>query len=355
MERIREKQRVVNFDTLMSDGLVRERLNQRSKSFAALEYEQAANILKQILNKNEQQKKDSPEDECLGYKDKEQELFNLIPFIGVRGSGKTSAMISVGSMLGEYSTKSDEHSDFLGGKNCEFVVLERIDTSILKRNENLMLIILSRMVKYLQKVVENNTKKGYGIPVMRQEELRNLYKEFEDLFKDLIDMEEENPIPKHGSMLQTLLDLNSSHSMPERFRKLTRVFLDYVGKNSMNRCHKTLYLVIQLDDIDLYNHPESKGRKAKSAYTLLEQVYEYLQIPGVVVLATYDDGRLLENCREYLKVKQKGFHDVEWQAKAFLEKVILPRYRIYMPRLNLRDYVDSRQLVIDIGSGEDNR
>lgn len=356
---VENESRVIRFSDLITDGLVLENINHVEKSFVAQEYRQARQNVKKILDKSKAVwKQEASSGESAGWKqNKSKEVFNLIPFVGGRGTGKTSTMCSFANMLQEYKRENDKN--FLYSEECSFVVLDTIDASVLKRQENVMMIILSRMMKYLQGVVDQNRSKGnnrryFDTPIIHEEELISLYREFENLFKDLIAVEQEKPLPIDGSMIQRLLDLNSSHSLPERFRMLTKMFLQYVGSNNYAYGQGTAeqYLVICLDDIDLYNHPQTKIGAGKSAYTLLEQVYEYLQTAGIIVLATYDYDRLKENCAQYISEKFKGISYPLKQAEAFLEKTILPRYCIYMPRTSIYDYDESRRILIDISDGE---
>lgn len=347
-------QRTVKVERLLADGIIREGIEQFNGSFASQEYKQASAALHQILQSNSDRGTKRTNCSTKTHSTaKESELFNLIPFIGERGTGKTSAMLSFATMLGDYAPSNPDYKEFFHpyGElcNCNFVVLQHIDASLLKRHEDIMTIILSRMVKYFKSVIEENAAGGHGTGIVRQEEIRQLYQAFESVFNDLLNMAEEKGVQEGTSGLKKLMDLNSSYSVAERFQRLVSTFLEYIGRNGHCSEEKKQYLVISLDDIDLYNHVATGNKVPKSAYTLLEQVYEYLQIPGVIVLATYDEARLRANCREYLKQKYKDFGMEQQQANAFLEKIILPKYKIYMPRLNLADYAQNRQLKFQLG------
>lgn len=364
--------RRVNIEKLLSNGVIQEDIQNYQDSYAKQEFFQAIDVLKNIMREN-----DLFWQENGGYLDaygskkatgKREEIFNVIPFLGERGTGKTSTMLSFANMLADFNPEDSKYDAFLlerdersrrRHENTKFIVLQYIDVGVLKSKEDIMAIILARMLKYVQKMLSNNPL-GYGTPVVRQEELRQLYQDFEQVYKDLLNLAQEGTEPEGESVLRRLQNLNSSYSLAEKFQGLVYKFLDFLSRSDHDRRKCRYYLIIALDDIDLFETinrtQDHKYRhiQQKDAYTICGQIYEYLQIPGVVVLTTYDENRLLSVCSRHIRetFPYLGERECMSQAVQYIQKLILPKYKIYMPNLGYADYPENRRLNVVIGSEE---
>lgn len=362
--------RRVNIEKLLSNGVIQEDIQNFQESYAEQEFFQAINVLKNIMREN-----DLFWQENGGYLDvcgsklatgKREEIFNVIPFMGERGTGKTSTMLSFANMLAEFNPEDKKYDAFLlkrgnssrrKHENTKFVVLQYIDVGVLKSKEDIMAIILARMLKYVNKTLDDHSL-GYGSPIVRQEELRQLYQDFEQVYSDLLNLAQEGQEPEGESVLRRLQNLNSSYSLAEKFQGLVYKFLDFLSRNNRDRIPCRYYLIIALDDIDLFetiNRAQDHSCRQvqrKDAYTICGQIYEYLQIPGVVVLTTYDENRLLSICAKHINETFPYLAKQECMSQAvqYIQKLILPRYKIYMPNLGYSDYPENRQLNVVISS-----
>lgn len=351
----------VRLEKLLTNGVIQEGAQDIEGSYARQEFIQAFGVLKQILLENYGTDCGSDMYDERMNTGRRREIFNVIPFLGERGTGKTSTMLSFAHMLATFDAGKKVYTPFLtdeedwrgnGGGAPKFVVLQYIDVGVLKNKEDIMAIILARMLKYVQKVINKGSGPEYGVQAVRQEELRQLYQRFEEVYQDLLNLTQENPNQEVESALRKLQNLNSSHSLAEKFQKLVGLFLRFLSRNDESSCR--YYLVILLDDIDLIETavaPSSQVKK-KDAYTILGQMYEYLQIPGVVVLTTFDESKLIQACRAHIKEVFPYLTERECvlQAVQYIQKVILPKYKIYLTNLNYIDYPKAWQLSIVIGS-----
>ncbi len=370
MERPEHYTHRVSIEKLLRNGVIQEDIQDYQDSYAKQEFFQAIDVLKNIMRENDSfwQENDGNLDVCVSQKatGKRKEIFNVIPFLGERGTGKTSAMLSFANMLADFDPEDKKYDAFLLERDersrrrhgsTKFIVLQYIDVGVLKSKEDIMAIIMARMLKYVQKRLSSHPL-GYGAPCVRQEELRQLYQDFEQVYNDLLNLSQEGQEPEGESVLRRLQNLNSSYSLAEKFQGLVYKFLDFLSRLDSNRGKLRYYLIIALDDIDLFETinrtQEHKVRhtQQKDAYTICGQIYEYLQIPGVVVLTTYDENRLLSVCSRHIGETSPYLEKRERMSQAvqYIQKLILPKYKIYMPNLDYADYPGERRLNVDIGS-----
>ena len=260
-------------------------------------------------------------------------IHTMVSFIGSRGTGKTSAMLTVRRQLQTLRCCKELEASLQPLASTSFICLEPIDAGILQSGEDIIAIVLARMFNYLQQITNgNNLRARY------QEELRSLYREFDKLYQNLCRLRKGGGHFLEGeSALRGLQNLASSHSTAREFKELVSHLLTYI--KTLNGCEKDQYLVIALDDIDMYGEDTSQN-----CYTLLEEIFDYLSFPGIIVLTTYNENLLKRNCSNHLRVKffesKKNADcsstertEVKTLVQQFLEKLILEEYRIYMPML----------------------
>ena len=79
---------------------------------------------------------------------------NIYAFVGERGTGKTSCMLSVATMLNENENKPiSSNGEF---KECKFEVLPSIDPSFFDANTNILDIFLGQLFSSFKKKYEND-------------------------------------------------------------------------------------------------------------------------------------------------------------------------------------------------------
>jgi hypothetical protein len=254
--------------------------------------------------------------DCANYVGKEKEngyelKNNIIVFSGDRGSGKTSAMISFGKYLERFGS----------GKN--FMLLEMIDPSYFRKNESILLNIITIMFKMAKRY--NQAKHTHGNTKVHERKIsafNDLLQDFGKVFSGVKRM--DSIIPKEDSIeyLNELSDaIDLKKSLTSLIHKFLRLFED-----------TPKYLVIMIDDLDM---------NVSVAAAMLEQIRKFLIHENVIILfATNMDQLQFEMKEYYSKYYDKILNpiqpptsvgvDVEEMATKYLLKLFPPLQRIHI-------------------------
>ena len=264
--------------------------------------------------------------------DKDQHSLKVISFLGERGRGKTSAMLSFLSYLNALQTRCP-WSKFFKTENpnltgIRFVTLPYIDAAMLAENENIVDVILAEMWDKFEKAIRKNLYDVHdGSCVEHQEQkikkafidVRKAYLEMKEREKDSVkDGEKDIPIPG------ALHELATSVNLRCELQSLTKLYLSYFGADE-TRSVKETYLVIPIDDVDM---------SSEKAYSVLEQIRRFWRIEHVIVLVTADIDRLQRACESHYQNIYLDEADREHFVNEYLEKVLPYNMRVYMPELS---------------------
>lgn len=330
----------LQYEKLMQDSYVLEEAGD-SVAFEN-QYAQATRLVLDIVDKAQN----------LSNEEYRRHSNNVIAFVGERGTGKTSAMITFLQALKTFCgdpVKAADNRVFPCGleetypeatrqiEQAKFVTLKCIDAATLKAHDDIIEIILARMLRYFMSYEkETSVRLGGG----RQEQARLIYQKFDSLFRNLRYLRGNSfdSIDEGESALRALRDLSSSQSVTEEFSNLIKCYLDYFDMDSLENSrefHRKSFLVIALDDIDRY--APNGGKANQDVSTLLDEIYDFLMLPRVIVLVSTTEQLLRHGCIRHLK-NVFGL-DTEATEKSTLKKVsnqfiskILPTYcRVNMP------------------------
>ena len=239
---------------------------------------------------------------------------NVFAFVGNRGSGKSSCMLSLASMMGKQG---------IADKKCE--VIDVIDPSFFDEKVNILDIVIGKMfTSFKKRLTENSVatlKNDY------EDNKRNLYKAFQDVKESLASIENKGDISEEP--IEHLTKLAASVDLQNHMQALVTSYLKFFERD---------VLVLPIDDIDLHT---------KCAYMMVEQVRKYLVQKNVVVLVAVRLEQLknvIENeyAVEYQhslkngQVKQEMLSDM---AARYLIKFVPQSHRIFMPDMAV--YLDS--------------
>lgn len=279
------------------------------------------------------------------YKNKYNEFTNVLTFIGKRGTGKTSAMLSFMESLKKYD--GDENlsnpKNFYYGfrqKNLSFTCLDCIDGSLLEKGEDIFQIVLAQMYQKYQLMFEKRT-----LSQSDDYRTRNLQKKFEQLFSITTDLKKMS----HGKMsegisyISNLRTLASSQKLRADFQELVQEYLSMVQSNDVPSQNQ--FLVITIDDIDL---------NIKNGFSMLEEIHRYMMGLHIIVLLALDFAQILKICMsDFYKVLpkvdetlKKGMEYIRGISVDYLDKVLPINYRIYMPdpgSANIRYSLNNRE------------
>lgn len=242
---------------------------------------------------------------------------NIIAFIGERGSGKTSCMLSVAEML---QNKKDGNAlkkyEVLNA--TKFVSVNVIEPSFINDKANVLELVVATLFRNFKEKVEKNAE---HIDVKKKHTLLEAFQKVQENMKCL----------KNGTTeldtIDSLLQLSSGVDLKENMRTLVNAYLEF-----MNGSQQSI-LLLPIDDIDL---------NTKYAYDMVEQIRKYLILPNVLILVSLKLDQLEQVLRNdftkqfesSLKNKQNEiplFADIQQMAERYVQKLIPLEHRIFMP------------------------
>ena len=264
------------------------------------------------------------------------EMSNVISFVGERGMGKSSAMLSFAYFLKQYpnALRGETDNAFkFKGKECKFYVLPKIDAAILT-NESLFDVVLAKMWTDFSDITAGVSEDNFGFSHTK-ESFNSIKDAYTLYYKD----EKQN---KNLTSVRQLQELSRSLALREQFARLVESFLEYIIVDSQIN-EKNRYLVIPIDDLDLAND---------MSLAILEHIRIFLSVPQVIILATVDIEKLTlcgnkkfsdeliceNNMDQYEKDLVRQYSD------RYIAKVLPRNSRIYMPRYG---GIEARNYVLD--------
>ncbi len=257
----------------------------------------------------------------------DMEVNNVISFLGERGMGKSSAMLSFLHYLSDYKyIANDKYNlNLKDNYSVKFYVLPRIDVAMLIRGESIFDIILASMWSAFEKKVEYSNG-IYGTEKETEKAFSRVKHSYE-LYKKSMNEKDKD---EHLTSVRELKDLSRCINLVEDFKKLVELFLECMRQQEDN---KNWYLVIPVDDLDV---------NTEDVYSVLEQIRLFMMIPKVIVLVTADMERLAVNCRYrfYNKLVPQHYEKEDLNPKIlnytnkYLGKIFPTNMRIYMPEIN---------------------
>ena len=274
---------------------------------------------------------------------------NIITFIGARGVGKTSVMLSFMEALKDYRGENGRDRDFYTFEektNVIFTCLDCIDGSLMERGEDVFKTILAQMYrKFTDLELEGEIQKGSDFEFRKRELLRSL----EDVYRTVCNIENMNTeqIMAGEAYMSSLQSFSSSQEVRKQFMNLIDMFTDLMKYNRYGHSdrYEDHYVVIAIDDIDL---------NIQNSFSMLEKIHRYCTVPNVIVLLTLDFQQMLSIVtRHYYEVVPKVnklLQDQELYVRNlsmdYLEKVLPVNYRIYMPMMTNGVIIEKEKMNI---------
>lgn len=324
-----------------SAGSKAENIEDFKKSYYASEYAHAFQVVKKIIaqqmntrNRIHRERHDS-------------EIFNIVPFIGGRGTGKTTAMCSFAKALEKYYAylkigKEKYYYDYLLADDdkfykCQFTCLEPVDGSLLEQGENIFNIILAQMYNLFLELDKHGTEENnyYGY------EKRELQQSFDEVYRSMCKIEKGGKTEEE-SYITSLINLSSSLAIKKAFKSLVAQFLKMVRNDKYDERNYGQdyehFLVITIDDLDL---------NINAGFEMLELIHRYMMVPQVIILLAVDYEQLQLLCDKHFykaipqvdKILVQREKDIDKLSQDFINKVLPFDARIYMPSFS--KYKDS--------------
>lgn len=274
--------------------------------------------------------------------DNQNRIYNIIPFYGPKGTGKTSIMLSFINALSklnptEYIEYKQDYENLkryvkspLERKDIEniyFTCLDNIDASLLCPEEDIFEVILARMLKtFLQheRYISNyeiwNMENEFGeFGAYRKADIIN---KFEEIFGSIRNLQSKKKLGQGESAVELLRSLSGSLDLRETFRKFVPLYLKVLDKP--NRLERERYLVISIDDIDM---------NGSNSYNMIEQIHRYLMVPNVIIYLAVSGKELMSVCKRHFS--EEKYDNSDRLAIDYLDKVLPISQRVYLPKIGM--------------------
>ena len=338
------KQKLIKLERLLSNGVVHEEYQEFENSMFSLLYSRAARQIEKIVSNNKLWVENGK-----AQKNTDFERSNVISFVGKRGTGKTSAMLSFKDQLEEH-TKVNKYSvgniklfEEKSMDNVKFYTLDCIDVSVLEESENVFILVLANMFNKIQKRTQGENQK------IKEYDNRLIFQKFDKIYEDYISINSTEQSMEGFSAYERLRNAASSQRIRENFAELVKIYLNMLDSGMMNSFRSEQnYLVIALDDIDIARRKKGNGTDNWGTYKIMNVIYKYLTVPGVIVLTSYDHISLQERCISFFKDEKDGNPGYEEAAFQYIEKIFPIYSRLYMPPLKRKEFLNEDEVKISV-------
>lgn len=321
-----KRELLIPFDSFLNRGIHKENSKIFENSFFKDVYSQAREAIVIIDESNKKKNEDIAEKD-----DVEQELYdvqNVIAFTGRRGTGKTSAMLTFVDNLA--AGKIDFAAEAL--KDTRFYPIPYIDASMLEKNEDIFEIVLSKMLLEINKI---STLAGNRGSTQNEILINGIREEIVKVYKQYVSLKKPSGYDSDSSY-STMEKLAERHDIRSQIVELVKNYI-----NCVTRCdslqYRSGYLVICIDDIDM---------SQKNHMDVMQAIYQYLMIPGIIVMITSNFSMLSASIEQKFHSKvyvstiqaQAALNLAKEQTYDFLRKIIPFDMRISMPSWRKQDY-----------------
>lgn len=312
--------------------VVLEDLEDMEGSFFSEIYKSASNnVLEIIENRIEQENEQA---RCNGLPLRrfvaQRTMNNMIGFMGERGTGKTSAMLSFAAGLERRNSNKnvltlfayERFNKLKTNKIINFQVMDVIDPTLINDNESIVQVIVATLFQEAKEM-------------MKEEKFHTeeLIMQFERVFKCLKNISHEKVIDKIAEfdILEGLNELASSTNLRKELQKLINLYIIFNGKGESGEN----FLVIPIDDMDL---------NINNTERMIEEIRKYLMLPNVILLVAAKFEQLVNSMekaylKEYLiliRYTNNRIH-AESMAIRYLEKLLPTNRRNHMPNLMMEE------------------
>lgn len=314
-----------------------EKINEFGESYFRDNYYDAFAVTQKIIERNKKIKeKRNDERETCKKEFGQERLYNIVAFCGDRGAGKTSVMDSV---VGALQSKSTDYKNFIAEyekeeeresdlsrmlANYKFVCLEGIDASLLEGEEDILDVILSKMLQKLQRHIKSRERNYFENEMGYSYSQTDINRKFEEIYQNRRNLlwRMKNPYEPGESSTEHLSNLAGSLDIREKLQKLIPIYLQALQAGG--EVDKQ-YLVINIDDLDMHG----------KAYQMLEQLHRYLMIPQVIIYIAVSEKEIGAVCERYFRETYDSPGEL---AMSYLEKVLPYSQRIYLPDVFSGDF-----------------
>lgn len=238
---------------------------------------------------------------------------NIFSFIGDRGTGKTSCMISVASML-----KNKEKIDKKVYPNIDkikFTTIDLIDPAYFDKSHNLLSLFLAKLYKKYSQLLEKDTQST--VSRSQKQKFLQFYRDAHSQLHRLY-YDKDDKSFSDEDLMEYVEDVSASVKLKRTIQDLVDAYLECFQ-------WKDTILILRIDDVDMDIHNASK---------MIETMRKYFVQPNLLVFVSCDI-KLLEKIKsgDFKKDLQDKEITSEHRelAERYLAKVFPHSHRIQMP------------------------
>lgn len=177
---------------------------------------------------------------------------NIVAFMGDRGTGKTSCMMSVLNMLEKHLEESK--------RNKTITAVDVVDPSFFDENTNIIYLVVGKMFAAFKESIDKSDEEDSKV--------HDLMTAFQEVLSQ-ISMMGKSPLNENDTDVHQLKNLLVTVNLKKSLKRLVDCYLKYYGKD---------FLVIPVDDID---------NNTDQAYKMMEQIRKYLIQPSIIILISF--------------------------------------------------------------------
>lgn len=311
----------INFYLGDESRLVIDNFESKNESLFKDSYDKALNAIYDFIQESEKNGTNSDnESASVFFKQTADSVKNnVIAFLGDRGTGKTSCMLSVANMLRKINSCENDKNGEKIKNSCKkgFEILETIDPSFFDEKANVLEVVLGRLFSNFRKKVDDGYTRGFKDNECKKNEL---FKTFQEVKECLTHMNAEKCVCEEDTA-ESLLNLTASVDMRNSIENLVKNYLNFVGKD---------YLVISIDDIDMHT---------EHAYEMAEEIRKYLKQPKIIVLMALKLEQLEQTIElhfdKIMSEKVVSRSTIVDMALKYVIKFIPENNRIFMPEAKI--------------------
>ena len=242
---------------------------------------------------------------------------NIFSFVGGRGTGKTSCMISVASMLQDEKGKIDR-KEYPNIEKIKFTTIDMIDPAYFDQSHNLVSLFLAKLYKKFIQFLEKDEK-----GLMTRLEKQHFFQCYRDAHSQLhrLYSERHNDAFSDEDLMEYVEEVSASV-------KLKRTIQDLVDAYLKCTRHNDTILILRIDDVDM---------NLKHASEMIETMRKYFVQPNLLVFISCDIEQLEKiKMADFKKSLQSNDNteDIAWckeLAEKYLAKVFPHSHLIHMP------------------------
>lgn len=311
----------INFYLGDESRLVIDDFKLKNESLFKDSYDKALDVIYDFIQESQKNDNDSDKDSASVFFKQTADSVknNVVAFLGDRGTGKTSCMLSVANMLRKINSCENDTNGEKIKNSCKkgFEILETIDPSFFDEKANVLQVVLGRLFSNFRKKVDEGYTQGFKENECKKNEL---FKSFQEVKECLTHMNAEKCVCEEDTA-EGLLKLTASVDMRNSIENLVKKYLDFVDKD---------YLVISIDDIDMHT---------EHAYEMSEEIRKYLKQPKIIVLMALKLEQLEDTIELHFdkimseKIVPKS--TIVDMALKYVIKLIPENNRIYLPSVNV--------------------